>query len=72
MILYMVNLLNPKELFLFLEDYETSSIEKKQRGVVFTNLKVVEEVMKEIPKEISNELWKTLNWISKLIILATS
>ena len=48
----MVNLLNPEELFLFLEDYETDFIEKKQRGVVFTNLKVVEEVMKELPQEV--------------------
>ena len=57
----MVNLLSPKELFLFLENYETDFIEKKQRGVVFTNLKVVEEVMKELP----NEVWfnPSLKWL---------
>tara|TARA_B100001093_G_C26834671_1_gene1017796 strand:- start:1615 stop:2964 length:1350 start_codon:yes stop_codon:yes gene_type:complete len=48
----MVNLLDPEELFLFLENYETDFIEKKQRGVVFTNLKIVEEVMKKLPKEV--------------------
>ena len=57
----MVNLLSPKELFLFLENYETDFIEKKQRGVVFTNLTVVEEVMKELP----NEVWfnPSLKWL---------
>ena len=54
--------INEKDkLIIYLENYETEILDKKQRGVVFTPMKTVEFVLSKLPKEVWNN--PNLKWL---------